>query len=117
MLNKLLGILKKYTKSFELCEICGKQPHTGVVIASEGGFRYCDSCTNLSNLIFAATAKCPCGAGLAYKADMDYWDCSEILLNTADKKKTHTAKLPFVFWEIKSELQPSAFGCTTRKCL
>jgi len=67
-----------------------------------------------NDLVYAAEARCPCGAGLAYKEGMDYWDCSAILLGTADKKRNHTAQLPFVFWEIKSEDQPSANGMTTR---
>jgi len=73
-------------------------------------------------MTYAATARCPCGAGLAYDDTCvgspfrgpSYWDCSEILLGTADKTVQHTAKLPFVFYEIKSENQPSAKGATTR---
>jgi hypothetical protein len=34
-------------------------------------------------LIYAATVRCPCGAGLAYEDSADpfkgYWDCSAIL--------------------------------------
>lgn len=66
------------------------------------------------HLTFAAEKRCPCGAGLAYAPGDDYWDCSAILLGTADKGVQHTAKLPFVFYEIKSENQPSANGRTTR---
>lgn len=80
------------------------------------------------DLTYAATARCPCGAGLAYgnKADPDSvfnipsaWDCSAILLGTAIPSGqpgavTHTDQLPFAFWEIKSENQPSARGATTR---
>jgi len=75
----------------------------------------------MSNLMYAAYARCPCGAGLAYdpqgesgKPIIGYWDCSAILLGTADENVTHTAQLPFVFYEIKSEGQPSAQGSTTR---
>lgn len=77
-------------------------------------------------LTYAATKRCPCGAGLAY-GDMTvekdspynypyngYWDCSAIIDGTADKDAKHTAKLPFQFYEIKSEDQPSADGRTTR---
>lgn len=65
-------------------------------------------------LRYAATACCPCGLGLAYRRGDDYWDCSGILLGTADPDAQHTAKLPFTFYEIKSERQPSARGATTR---
>lgn len=71
-----------------------------------------------NELTFAATSRCPCGAGLAYpkkSGAFGYWDCSEILMGHADPDQTHTAKLPFTFWEVKSELQPSAYGATTRK--
>lgn len=75
------------------------------------------------DLIYAAFARCSCGAGMAYVKGSDpwqgYWDCSDILLGRAIPKGQpgaveHTAKLPFIFWEITSELQPSANGMTTR---
>lgn len=71
-------------------------------------------------LVYAAYACCSCGLGLAHRADAPpygdegYWDCSGILLGTADPAVRHTARLPFVFYEIKSERQPSAEGATTR---
>jgi hypothetical protein len=77
-------------------------------------------------LVYAATARCPCGAGLAYeprgesgKPIQGYWDCSAILLGEAVPEGEpgsvqHTAQLPFLFYEIKSEQQPSAQGATTR---
>lgn len=75
-------------------------------------------------LRYSAGARCPCGAGLAYDINGEdpsspfrgpsYWDCAEILLGTARTDVTHTAQLPFVFYEIKSEDQPSAGGRTTR---
>lgn len=83
----------------------------------------------LERLTFAATARCPCGAGLPYDPAEEggdgpfcgpsAWDCSAILLGTAipngrPGSVTHTDKLPFAFYEIKSENQPSAFGATTR---
>lgn len=79
----------------------------------------------MDDLIYAATARCPCGAGLAYRKDAKpfgdtaHWDCSAILLGTAvpsgrPDSVEHTAVLPFVFYEIKSEQQPSANGATTR---
>lgn len=77
----------------------------------------------LRKLVFAASARCPCGAGLAYERGSDpfkgYWDCSAILLGEAvptgePGAVQHTAKLPFIFYEIKSAEQPSADGATTR---
>lgn len=68
-------------------------------------------------LVYAANSRCPCGAGLAYRegsGPRGAWDCSLILLGTADPAATHTAVLPFVFYEVKSEVQPSANGATTR---
>lgn len=71
-------------------------------------------------LVYAAHTRCPCGLGIAHRTDAQpygdtaYWDCSGILLGTADDTVKHTAKLPFVFYEIKSENQPSANGATTR---
>jgi hypothetical protein len=70
-------------------------------------------------LTYAAAARCPCGAGLAYGSGDDCWDCAAILLGEAlasgeSGAVTHTARLPFVFYEIKSEHQPSARGATTR---
>jgi hypothetical protein len=76
-------------------------------------------------LVYAATKRCPCGAGLAHWSDAQpygdtaHWDCSAIMLNEAVPSGelgsvVHTAKLPFVFYEIKSEKQPSARGATTR---
>lgn len=69
-------------------------------------------------LIYAAYSRCPCGAGMAYvknpSSDMRYWDCSNILKGIADVKVMHTGELPFAFYEVKSENQPSAYGATTR---
>lgn len=81
-------------------------------------------------LVYAASARCLCGAGMAYPKNGDYpdgkpkgplrwpysgyWDCSAILLGTADPAVKHEAQLPFAFYEIKSEDQPSARGATTR---
>lgn len=70
-------------------------------------------------LRYAAGARCRCGAGLAYVKNSNpfsgYWDCSDILTGRAkDKEVQHDAPLPFIFYEIKSEDQPSANGATTR---
>lgn len=70
-------------------------------------------------LVYSAFSRCPCGKGLAYAKSMDpldgYWDCSGILLGTAATGRKHTAKLPFIFYEIKEEGQPSVNGATTRE--
>ena len=69
------------------------------------------------DLVYAAYNRCPCGAGLAYPRNCGvrhYWDCSAILTGKADVKVEHTAQLPFMFYEVKSEGQPSAYGATTR---
>lgn len=81
----------------------------------------------LKHMTFAATARCQCGAGLAYDSTCvmepfripSYWDCSAILLGDAiptgqPGAVPHTDKLPFAFYWIKSENQPSAHGATTR---
>lgn len=77
-------------------------------------------------LVYAAYSRCPCGAGMAYDPCFEdeksvfvgalsgYWDCSAILLNTANTDVKHTAQLPFAFYEVLSEDQPSANGSTTR---
>lgn len=49
----------------------------------------------------------------------DHWDCSDILTaravpNGQPGSRLHTDWLPFAFYEIKSENQPSAHGATTR---
>lgn len=57
-------------------------------------------------LFYSATARCPCGAGLAYPKDCGgyhYWDCSAILKGTQDNSVKHTDQLPFTFYDIKDE--------------
>jgi hypothetical protein len=74
------------------------------------------------DLIYAARARCDCGAGMAYPKDIGIrgsWECADILTRRAIQKdqqgaKTHSPALPFAFYEIKSENQPSANGATTR---
>lgn len=86
----------------------------------------------LERLLFAATARCRCGAGLAYvpehverlglNSEAASWRCSALLLMSREeleKEPTgdaarHDGPLPFAFYEIKSERQPSANGVTTR---
>lgn len=72
----------------------------------------------LEELCFAAGARCGgCKLGLAYPKDAGFrgsWTCSGILLGTAPRDATKHDSLPFMFYEIKSEDQPSAQGATTR---
>lgn len=85
----------------------------------------------LDRLIFAATARCECGVGMAYDPAAlgpgpfrgpTQWECSAILLyQTASpdeqakiKAAAHTSPLPFAFYEVKSERTPSAGAATTR---
>lgn len=68
-------------------------------------------------LTYSATVKCVCGAGLAYPKACGmnhYWACSAELKGTANQEVPHTGHLPFAFYELKSEGQPSANGATTR---
>jgi hypothetical protein len=88
-------------------------------------------------LTYAAHSRCQCGAGLAYPSKAasirqlkqwqpdsvfvmwDHWDCSDILTGRAipmgeSGSKMHSGQLPFAFYEIKSENQPSVNGATTR---
>ncbi len=67
------------------------------------------------DLLYSATARCPCGAGLAYavNAKATEWDCSAVLLGLEPADAKHPT-YPFVFYSIKSEGQPSANGATTR---
>lgn len=66
-------------------------------------------------LIYSASTLCPCGHGLAYPkgcGGFHYWDCSAILKGTADAKVQHTGKLPFTFYDIKSEGERMGGGTT-----
>ena len=71
------------------------------------------------DLRYAAYARCVCGAGLAYPKGYDLRDvhcfsCSDLLKGIKRPGVMHTEPLPFVFYEIKTEDQPSACGATTR---
>jgi len=69
------------------------------------------------DLIFAATARCSCGAGFAYPKEIDIhgsWYCSAILLGNAPGGSSHDGPKSFATYEIKSEGQSSADGQTTR---
>ncbi len=77
---------------------------------------------SLDEIRFSSSARCVCGAGLAYPKESGLhgsWDCSDILLGRAiksgqDGSKNHDRPAPFAFYEINSESQPSANGQTTR---
>lgn len=68
----------------------------------------------LERLVFAAHARCMCGAGLAYDqvGRPTKWECSAVLLGTATSGEHESYS--FIFYEIKSERQPSQGGATTR---
>lgn len=71
----------------------------------------------LGELRFAATSRCTCGAGYAYPLNIGIhgsWYCSAILMGKAERGSTHQGAMPFAFYEVKSERQPSANGATTR---
>ena len=68
-------------------------------------------------LIYAAHARCRCGAGYAHPNDGNArgsWACSAVLRGKAKQGPDHDDPKPFTFWEIKSERQPSQRGATTR---
>lgn len=68
-------------------------------------------------LLYAATFRCRCGAGMAYPEDTGSagsWYCSAILHGQASRDVDHTPAHPFAFYEPKSESQPSAYGASTR---
>jgi hypothetical protein len=57
-------------------------------------------------LIFSAADRCICGYGLAYPVGCGfhhYWDCAGILLGKVDTAVLHTDKLPFLYYDVKSE--------------
>lgn len=97
--------------------------------------RYTDA-----EMLYSAGARCDCGAGLAYPLDhadaqqLGAWVCSRVLRGEAEippgvsdpgagifkpverldtMGQKHTG-LPFAFFEVKSEGQPSAHGASTR---
>lgn len=69
-------------------------------------------------LVFSASSRCTCGAGLAYPDGIGIngsWHCADILQGKAEPAKSgnaklHTSAMPFSFYEIKSERD----GLTTR---
>ena len=72
---------------------------------------------NVKKLVFAASFRCVRGTGMAYPEGIGMhgaWYCSAILLGQAKPNSEHTPAHPFMFYEVKSECQPSAHGVTTR---
>lgn len=80
----------------------------------------------IERMVYAAESRCECGLGLAYDpAHPDgvrgAWRCSGVILYASGiapegfkVEPIHSPPLPFMFYEIKSEDQPSAGGRTTR---
>jgi len=71
----------------------------------------------LYDLTFAASFRCVCGAGMAYPDGIGMhgaWYCSSVLRGQAAQGTTHTPAHSFMFYEVKSETQPSQAGMTTR---
>lgn len=78
--------------------------------------RYKRGIVRESDLVYSAGARCRCGAGLAYPLGIGpggHWSCSNVLLRRVDVPADHD-EYSFVFYEIKSESQPSVRGLTTR---
>ncbi len=72
-----------------------------------------------NELVWAATSRCQCSAGLAYPKNIGpngAWYCSSVL-TSGDPDEVHSEPKPFMYYEIKSEKQPSAKGATTRPIL
>lgn len=109
--DKLLVLNKEYN---EICraeaDIIAKRIDNAY--KSKGDF-------TADELIFAAYSRCKCGAGMAYPENIGAygeWSCSDILMGNIDDLSTsmeHTC-LPFMYYDVKSENQPSAHGNTTR---
>lgn len=67
-------------------------------------------------LIYSAHDRCSCGAGLAYPKTCGpghQWTCADVLTYRV-KTNEHHLELPFAFYNIKEDFQPSACGATTR---
>ena len=72
------------------------------------------------DLLYAATSRCDCGAGLAHPLDTEAamrlraWVCSAVLKGEADREGDH-AHLPFALWKVREETSiNNAGGHTTR---
>jgi len=74
-----------------------------------------------SQLIYSATSRCRCGAGKAHPREtnpLGNWECSDLLTGRAeldpDRLDQHTGAMPYTFYEVLSEDNPSAMGKNTR---
>ncbi len=68
-----------------------------------------------AELIYASLLRCSCGAGMAHPKECGgthQWDCSSVLRGEADSGEHDN--YPFALYDIKSEIQPSAMGHSTR---
>lgn len=75
-----------------------------------------------SELVYAASSRCRCGAGFAYPAGVGgngSWYCSAVLKDKAlrgQPAQDHDEAMPFAFWSVRSESQIARNGgiVTTR---
>lgn len=70
-----------------------------------------------ADLVYSAKARCPCGAGLAMLDIPDgvgSWQCSGLLLRTAELGQDHIQSLPHGLSDIMSERHKKARKKTTR---
>jgi hypothetical protein len=68
-------------------------------------------------LVYAAGARCCCGAGYAYPSEIGMhgaWHCSRILKGKAAPGSEHDGAMPFAFWSVRGENEVRAYGNTTR---
>ncbi|MFA6958553.1 MAG: hypothetical protein WC538_22010 [Thermoanaerobaculia bacterium] len=69
-------------------------------------------------LLYAATARCNCGAGVAYPLDshdalgLGAWCCAEALKGVTD---TDHDRFPFAFWKIREETSINNHGGATTR--
>lgn len=70
-------------------------------------------------LLYAATARCACGAGMAYPLDasealrLGAWLCSDVLKGNANPGTKHD-ELPFAIWKVREETSINNTVGTTR---
>lgn len=70
-----------------------------------------------SDLVYAASARCFCGARLAYNRNLRahrVWMCSALLLEEEEPETKHTDPLPYAKYKILSELQTGEERKTTQ---
>lgn len=73
-----------------------------------------------AGLLYAATVRCKCGAGVAYPLDHESamalraWVCSRVLKGECEAGPDHD-NLPFAFWKVREETSiNNRGGMTTR---